>query len=74
MPATDVFSDKAAQGVSPALLCYVRKDCSVVDTLHRAEEQEAVDSSAFDTGVASPADYTQVTVLPASEAIDTQGW
>lgn len=36
VPATDVFSDKSAQGVSPALLCYVRKDRSLVDTLHRA--------------------------------------
>lgn len=44
----DVFSDRSAQGVSPALLCYVRKDRDLVDTLHRepvAESEQTAPSS-----------------------------
>jgi ubiquitin carboxyl-terminal hydrolase 25/28 len=33
--ADEVFADQSAQGVSPALLCYVRKNREIVDTLHR---------------------------------------
>lgn len=40
VPSDDVFCDKSAQGVSPALLCYVRKDRDLVDTLHREPTQE----------------------------------
>lgn len=43
VPSTEVFEDKSAQGVSPALLVYVRKGQGLVDVLHRkvAEEAEA---------------------------------
>lgn len=43
VPATDVFADKSSQGVSPALLVYVRRGHGLVDTLHRkpAPEPEA---------------------------------
>ncbi|KAL1413629.1 ubiquitin-specific protease ubp2 [Vanrija albida] len=57
VPASDVFSDKSAQGVSPALLCYVRKDRHLVDTLHRAaapeegsEELVAVTAATTESG------------------------
>ncbi|BEI89970.1 uncharacterized protein CcaverHIS019_0300400 [Cutaneotrichosporon cavernicola] len=41
VPATDVFLDKSNQGVSPALLVYVRKAQGLVDTLHRRVAEEA---------------------------------
>lgn len=39
--ADEVFADQSARGVSPALLCYVRRR-ELVDTLHREAEPEAI--------------------------------
>jgi ubiquitin carboxyl-terminal hydrolase 25/28 len=53
--STEVFEDKSAQGVSPALLVYVRKGQGLVDTLHRrVAEEAAAEALAGETGESAP--------------------
>lgn len=51
VPASDVFADQSSKGVSPALLCYVRKNRDIVYTLHREPEVEVAVDEAGDVGM-----------------------
>jgi ubiquitin carboxyl-terminal hydrolase 25/28 len=50
----EVFADKSASGISPALLCYVRRDRALVDTLHREAAPEETVETVEEQGSGSP--------------------
>jgi ubiquitin carboxyl-terminal hydrolase 25/28 len=60
VPSSEVLQDRTGDDANPALLCYVRKGQSLVDTLHRQvlhrpkeleDEGIVVDDAAVETSV-----------------------
>lgn len=67
MPASEVLEDRTGSDANPALLCYVRKDRDLVDTLHR--EILEVEALLGDEEIEEPVERPDVTVQPA-ESVD----
>jgi len=65
VPASEVLEDRTGSDANPALLCYVRKDRNLVDTLHR--EILEVEALLGDEVLDETAEPVEVTVRPAEQ-------
>lgn len=68
VPASEVLQDRTGSDANPALLCYVRKDQDLVDTLHREVfEREQVEKQMAAIDPAEPLETKE----PSASNTDT---